>query len=227
MTRPPPSELNLAWRVGVAILGFVWWLLFRTRSVGSERVPRSGPAVIAANHVSALDGVVLALVTARRSGRITRFLTAAEFFAKPRFGWALRLYRQIPIARGAGDAAALAEAIETIRDGALAGIFPEGRVNAGDPAELQRGHTGVARIALATDARVVPAGIWGTHVRWPRSGLTWHRPLRPRIAIAYGEPLAPDGDADSREDLEGFTEDIMRAIEAQVAVARRAAEDPA
>jgi 1-acyl-sn-glycerol-3-phosphate acyltransferase len=174
--------------------------------------------------VSALDGVALALVTAQRTGRMTRFLVAAEFFEKRRFGWALRLYRQIPVHRGEGDADALNEAIEAVRAGALAGIFPEGRVNTDDPATLQRGHTGVARIALAADAPVIPAGIWGTQTRYPHTGLTWRRPFRPTVAIAYGEPLPPSGDAGSRDDVVAFTERVMAAIESQVAVARRLAE---
>lgn len=216
--------MNAAWRIGVALVGFCWRVAFRTRAIGSDRIPRTGRAIVAANHVSALDGIVLALVTAQRSGRMTRFLAAAEFFAKRRFGWALRLYRQVPVRRGERDVAALDEAIATIRAGALVGIFPEGRVNPADRAELQRGHTGAARIALATGAPVVPVGIWGTQSRWPKRGLTWRRPLRPTVAISYGDPLPATGDPASREDVDGYTVVLMRAIGEQAAIARRLAE---
>ena len=224
MTRPARGELNAAWGIGVAVVGPLWRLLFRQRSLGTEHIPRSGPGIVAANHVSALDGIALALVNAERAGRMTRFLAAAEFFSKRRFGWALRLYRQIPVRRGQRDVAALDEAIATVGDGALAGIFPEGHVNPGDPTRPQRGHTGVARIALATGAPVIPAGIWGTQTRWPRTGLTWRRPFRPTVAIAYGRQVAPVGDVASQADLDAFSGVVMAAIGEQLELARRLAE---
>jgi 1-acyl-sn-glycerol-3-phosphate acyltransferase len=218
------GDLNGWWRFGAAVLGPVWLLLFRTRVAGSRNIPPVGPGLLAANHVSALDGVVLALVTAERARRMTRFLTAAEFFRRRRVAWALRLYRQIPLRRGQGDAGALDEAVTTIRRGALAGIFPEGTVNPEPDGGLQRGRSGVARIALAAGAHVIPVGIWGTQHRWPRSGLHWRRPLRRTVALAYGEPIAPRGDPSSLEDVAAFTELVMAGIAEQVERARALVE---
>jgi 1-acyl-sn-glycerol-3-phosphate acyltransferase len=82
----------------------------------------------------------------------------------------------------------------------------------------------VARIALATGAPVIPAGIWGTQTRWPRTGLTWRRPFRPTVAIAYGRQIAPVGDVASQADLDAFTGVVMAAIGEQLEVARRLAE---
>jgi 1-acyl-sn-glycerol-3-phosphate acyltransferase len=154
---------------------------------------------------------------------MTRFLVAAEFFARRRFRWALRLYRQIPLRRGARDAGALGEAVSTVAGGALGGIFPEGRVNPEPRRGLQRGRTGVARIALATRAPVVPAGIWGTQDRWPLQGLRLGPPFRPRVAIVYGDPIAPTGAADVPDDVQAFTVEVMRGIETQVVLARELA----
>jgi len=109
------GDLNGWWRFGLALVGLLARLFFRPRFVGAERVPATGPAIVAANHVSSLDGIVLGLATGERARRMTRFLAAAEFFAKPWFAWALRLYRQIPLRRGEGDSGALDEAISTIR----------------------------------------------------------------------------------------------------------------
>jgi 1-acyl-sn-glycerol-3-phosphate acyltransferase len=215
-------DLNAWWRVGLAVVGIVFRLGFRLRYLGTERIPRTGPAIVAGNHVSALDGIVVALATGERAHRMTRFLAASEFFAKPWFAWALRLYRQIPLQRGRGDEGALDEAIRTIRAGALAGIFPEGLVNP-QPGTLQRGRTGVARLALPTGAPVVPVGIWGTQDRWPRQGLHLHRPWRPRLVVAYGEPIAPSGDPSDPADVQTFTETVMEAIGIQAEVARTAA----
>ena len=223
--RPPRGgDLNGWWRFGVLVVGIVWRLLFRTRVEGAERVPESGPAILAANHVSGMDGVALAFVTGKRARRMTRFLVAAEFFDRPSFGWALRLYRQIPLRRGQGDRPAIEEALATIRAGALAGIFPEGSVNPDPIAGVQRGRRGVARIALATGAPVVPVGMWGTQHRWPKSGLHMRSPWRPVFAVAYGEPIPPNGDPDAPEDVQMFAEQIMTAIGKQADQARALAE---
>ena len=125
----PGSELNGWWRGGLALVGPALRLLFRIRRTGLERIPRTGPAILAANHASALDGIVLAYVVARQRSRPTRYLVAAEFFARRFHGFWLRTFKQIPIRRGTGDSGALDEAEATIRSGAVAGIFPEGTVN--------------------------------------------------------------------------------------------------
>jgi 1-acyl-sn-glycerol-3-phosphate acyltransferase len=218
------GDLNGWWLFGIAVVGFFSRVLFRLRVEGADRVPSPGSAIVASNHVSALDGVALALATGSRGRRMTRFLVAAEFFRKLWCGWALRLYRQIPIRRGARDQGALEVAIETIRGGALAGIFPEGTVNPEPEAGLLRGRKGAARIALATDAPVVPVGIWGTQARWPKPGLHLRRPWRPVVAISYGEPIPPKGDAGSAADVQAFADVITDAIAAQAERARELAE---
>ena len=218
------GDLSGWWLFGIAVVGFFSRLLFRLRVEGADRVPSSGSAIVAGNHVSALDGVALALATGSRGRRMTRFLVAAEFFRKLWCGWALRLYRQIPIRRGERDQGALDVAIETIRGGALAGIFPEGTVNPEPGAGLMRGRKGAARIALATDAPVVPVGIWGTQARWPKLGLHLRRPWRPVVAISYGEPIPPKGDAGSAADVQAFADVITDAIAAQSERARELAE---
>ncbi len=222
MPRRSGGDLNGWWRLGIALVGPVAALLFRIRVLGADRVPR-GAAVVAANHISPLDGVLLGIATGRTARRMTRFLAAAEFFHGHWFSWVLRFYRQIPVRRGGRDAGALDRAVSTAAAGALVGIFPEGRVNPRPEAGLERGHTGVARIAIATSAPVVPVGIWGTQHRWSRAGLSLGRPLRPVVALAYGEAVAPHGDPSSVADLEAFTAEVMRAIEAQVRIAREVA----
>ena len=195
-------------------------LLFRVRTIDIDNVPGDGRAILASNHVSALDGVVLGLIVWQRRHRVTRFLTGREFFRNPLFGAVLRAYRQIPLERGSGDAAALDEAISAVAGGGVGGIFPEGRVNADAEGPLQRGRTGVARIALAAAAPVVPVGMPGTQDRWPRAGFRFARPFRPVVTLAFGPPVKLDGDADSHEDAQRATQVVMDAIAAQVAVAR-------
>lgn len=206
------------WRIGTLLVGAAFRALFKLRYAGSARVPGTGPAIVAGNHVSALDGVVLALAVSELTHRMTRFLVAAEFFRKRRLAWALRLYRQIPVHRGTRDTGALDEAVATVRSGALAGIFPEGRVNAGT--ELQRLKRGVARVALATGAPVIPVGIWGTQARWPQPGLHFRRPWRPPLAVTFGRAIEPEGDPGSVADLNRFLERVESGIAEQVEIAR-------
>lgn len=217
-----PDERSLLWRICSRLVWAACRLCFRARTAGVSWIPTSGGALVAANHVSALDGVALAAVVSERRHRATRYLVAAEFFARRRVAWALRAFGQIPLRRGAGDADALERAVAAARRGGLVGIFPEGRVGTGET--LQPGHRGVARIALAAGVPVVPAGIWGTQHRWPRAGLRWGRPLRPPLAVAFGPPIPSSGDAGSEADLTDFTERVMHAIADQVEAARALAE---
>ena len=219
-------ELNGWWRAGLAIVGPALRLLFRIRSAGLERITRSGPAILAANHVSALDGILLAYLVARQRGRPIRYLVAVEFFDRRFHGVWLRTFKQIPIRRGTGDSGALDEAVATVQAGAIAGIFPEGMVNPRPNGPPLRGRTGVARIALAAGAPVIPVGIWGTQVRWPRTGLTFRRPLRPSVALTFGPPIEPKGDPSSLDDIQALTTLVMTRIAEQVAAARNLAEGP-
>jgi 1-acyl-sn-glycerol-3-phosphate acyltransferase len=219
------GDLNLWWRLGIPVVVPIVRALFRVRVTGIHHVPLAGPAILAFEHISVLDGPCLAAEVAWRRRRVVRFLVAAEVFDVPGTGWILRSYRQIPIRRGRSDAGALDEAIATIRGGAVAAIAPEGAVNP-KPGELQRIRSGIARIALPTRAPVIPVGIWGTHRRWSKSGRHWEPPLRPRLGLAFGEPIEPTGDASTEEDVDAFLNQVREALERQLLEARILAGDP-
>ncbi len=219
--RGTSSELNGWWRLGLAVMGPAFGLFFRLEVRGGANIPREGAAILASNHRSVIDGVLLALVGAR-CVRATRFLVAAELFDLRIPGWALRRYGQIPIRRERQDTGALDAAVASLRSGSLAGIFPEGRVN-NEPAML-RGRTGVARIALAAGAPVIPVGLWGTQARWPGSGIRFGFPLRPRVVVEIGAPVRPSGDGSSQDDVRALTDEVMRAIQASAAQARSGVE---
>jgi 1-acyl-sn-glycerol-3-phosphate acyltransferase len=219
------GELNAWWRYGLHVIGPLVGLLFRVHVRGVEHVPARGATLVAFNHVSSLDGPVLAIVLGRRAKRPTRFLVAAEFFARRLHGWVLRTFDQIPIRRGAGDAAALDAALAALHDGSVVAIAPEGTVNP-DPASLQRIRGGFARLALPTGTPIVPVGIWGTQERWPRAGLRWWPLTRPTLAIAAGPPLLPDGDVTSDAAIEALRDRLRSRLLEQVEVARTLAAAP-
>jgi 1-acyl-sn-glycerol-3-phosphate acyltransferase len=232
LSAPPPEEFpqfppdrasrDPWWTGGYWIIGGLFRLLFRIQYRGREHVPPGGGAILVANHISVLDPVIVSMAATASSGRAVRFLTAAEFFRKPLIGWGLRRIRQIPIRRGASDRRALQQAARLIRKGALAGVFPEGTLSPdGTPLSGKRG---AARIALASGVPLIPCGIWGTRARWPRGGIVWKRPLRPRVVVSFGPVLHPDGELENPADVQALTDRIMAAIAEQVADARAAVE---
>jgi 1-acyl-sn-glycerol-3-phosphate acyltransferase len=210
------SELNRWWSVVSAITAVLMRALFRVRVVGAANIPTQGPAILAFNHVSVLDGPVLGIEVARQRRRESRFLVAAEVFRRPVAGWVLRSFDQIPIRRGEGDVDALEEAVRTVRRGAIAALAPEGMVSPDGATELLRIRRGAARLALSTSAPVIPVGIWGTQRRWSKSGRHYGKPWRPRLAFVFGEALVPEGDPTEPDDIDAFTKRLREGIELQV-----------
>jgi 1-acyl-sn-glycerol-3-phosphate acyltransferase len=72
---------------------------------------------------------------------------------------------------------------------------------------------------------VIPVGIWGTHRRWSRSGRHWGPPLRPRLGLAFGEPIQPQGDVSRQDDVDEFLGSVREALERQLAKAWTLARD--
>ncbi len=154
MRREDRVERDFWWRTGVYTVGTIARACFDVSFVGMHNIPRQGAAILASNHISVIDPVIIALGPSYR-GRTVRFLAAVEMFEKPLVGAGLRLIKQIPVRRGARDFRALEEAAGVIATGALAGIFPEGGVG---PGPLQPGRHGAARIALSAGVPVAAPG---------------------------------------------------------------------
>jgi 1-acyl-sn-glycerol-3-phosphate acyltransferase len=201
--RPHPYD------VAKRLLGPSLRTAFPVRVAGLDHLPRRGPVVLAPNHVSIMDSIILALAVPRR---IT-FIAKVEHFDDWRSGWALRLTGQIPLQRGNGVAAvrALAAAGNVLAEGGVVGIYPEGARSR--DGKLQRGNSGPARLALKHGAPIVPVGLVGTAaVHAP--GEPWPHPFRP-ASVRFGTPLQPPtGDATRPllAAITALTEDVMEAI---------------
>jgi 1-acyl-sn-glycerol-3-phosphate acyltransferase len=191
------------------LLGPALHLLFRPKVSGLEHIPREGGAIIAANHVSFLDPLLLPLVVPRRR---VMFLTKVKYIDKPLLRWILTGAGVIPVAtddpRAVGQS--VTAAVEVVRSGRLVGIFPEGTRS--PDGRLQRGKTGVARVALESGAPVIPVGIIGTDLAFPRGA----RLPRPRsVRIAFGPPITfanSDGRVRSASLSRAATDQVMAAI---------------
>jgi len=203
----------LYWVLRYAIVGPLVALLFRPRISGRRHVPRHGPVIIAANHLSFLDSVFLP-VSLRR--RIT-FPAKVEYFQmRGAVGVAARLFfrgtGQIPIDRSSGRAAkvALDLGAEILRGGGVFGIYPEGTRS--PDGRLHRGKTGVARLALSSGAPVVPVALMNLDEIQPRGRAL---PRLRRVHIVYGEPLDFSRYADLPRDrhvIRAVTDEIMYEI---------------
>jgi 1-acyl-sn-glycerol-3-phosphate acyltransferase len=218
-------DFSTWWAFASALMRPIMRLLFKVHVEGAEHVPLQGPAILVFNHMSVLDGPSLVIETARRRRRKVRFLVAAEIMNKGLIGVILRSFDQIPVQRGARDVHAMDEALETVRRGAIVALAPEGKLNEEDARGLLRMKSGIARMALPSHAPIIPVGIWGTHVLWPKDGARWSRILRrPPLALIYGEPILPRGDLKVRGDVAEVKRLVKEALEIQLARAQTVAE---
>jgi 1-acyl-sn-glycerol-3-phosphate acyltransferase len=190
-------------------------VLYQPDVVGYEHVPRTGPVIIAGNHVSFADEIFTP-VAARRQ---VFYFAKAEYFNTPgikgrSMAALFRAMRQLPVERAdtRSAAASLDIGLEVLKNGQVLGIYPEGTRS--PDGRLYKFRTGVARLALRSGAPVVPVGLIGTRDVKPPSGWRWHR--RP-LAIHFGPPLDFSGRADderSARSLREVAEQIRVAVQA-------------
>jgi 1-acyl-sn-glycerol-3-phosphate acyltransferase len=155
---------------------------------GLLHVPKQGPVIVAANHISYFDPLCLGTCV-NAAGREVRFLTKSELFEKRILGWALREAGQIPVYRETRDAAqALVAAVAAMREGAAVVIYPEGTTTRNPDFSAMPAKSGVARLAALTGAPVVPVGIWGAQLLFARGTLgPFRRGIR--VVLRAGPPL--------------------------------------
>jgi len=188
-------------------------LMSRPRIIGREHIPMTGGVIIAGNHLAVADSFVVPLVIPRKvaflgkseyvTGTGLRGRTTAFFF---------RSIGMVPVNRGAASAASAAVDIvsENVNNGIAFGIYPEGTRS--PDGRLYKGRTGVAKVALATGAPVVPVAVIGTDKLNPVGSAMW-RPHR--IDIRFGKPLEfsrYDGLAGDRWAERAIVDQIMSAI---------------
>ena len=203
----------LYWVLKYILLGPLLRVLYRPKVTGLENVPADGPVIMAINHNSFMDSIFLPLVVKRPM----TFLAKDEYFTTHGFKgfWMKTFFKgvgQVPIDRSGGNAseAALRTGVRVLDGGNILGIYPEGTRS--PDGKLYRGHTGVARMALAAGAPVIPVALHGTRdVQPPNKTL----PRVRKIAIDIGEPLdfsRYDGMDNDRFVLRSMTDEIMYEI---------------
>ncbi len=180
---------------------------------GTHLIPPRGPVILASNHVSYLDPLMLGYVADRR-GRHARFLAKAELFDKQPLGALLRTLGQIPVARGGDKAAdALSAAVEALRRGRCVVVFPEGTISL--DLEPMVGKTGTARLARTSGVPVLPVGLWGAQrIMFKGRKPDWRWGVAETAVVGAPLRVAPT------DDVREATDRIMGAVCRCVARAR-------
>ncbi|SFR75293.1 1-acyl-sn-glycerol-3-phosphate acyltransferases [Agromyces sp. CF514] len=164
-------------------------LMVKYRFHHRERMPQAGAFVLAPNHYSEIDPVVMG-AAAWHLGRAPRFMAKASLFKNPVVGWFLRTSGQIPVERsGSKSHAALRAAEELVEKGRMVVVYPEGSLTRDPELWPMRGKTGAVRIALERDIPIVPAAHWGTQELMGRYGKKLKPFPRKTIDVIIGEPL--------------------------------------
>jgi 1-acyl-sn-glycerol-3-phosphate acyltransferase len=185
--RSGPFEPGYAIMRGI----LVPWLrtYFKFHIEGTEHIPASGPAIIAANHISYFDPFAVGFAV-HRNGRRPRFLGKSELFKYPVIGWVLRTGGQIRVDRGTRAAPqSLQHAEDALAQGEVLVVFPEGTTTTAPDLAPLKPKSGVARLALRSGIPVIPCATWGGQWFW-----TKHLGIKPApgkdIWVRFGAPIS-------------------------------------
>ena len=195
------------------LLGPLLKLVFRPRVEGADRIPAEGPVILAGNHLTFIDSLVLPLVC----GRQVFFIGKDEYVTgrslKGRLmAWFFTGVGMVPVDRdgGHGGVAALMTGRRILEEGKVFGIYPEGTRS--PDGRLYRGRTGIARLTLMTGAPVVPFAMIGTDKIQP-SGAGMPRPCQ--VTVRFGKPMEfsrYEGMDRDRYVLRAVTDSVMAEV---------------
>ena len=183
------SRPSVFWLLGAVVIPLVG-LFARIRIEGGENLPREGAYVVAPNHNSEFDPLIVA-VAVWRLGRAPRFMAKEKLFRVPVLGWALRATGMVPVARSSSASAAkqtMQTSAELVEHGRGVIVYPEGTLTRDPDLWPMRGKTGAVRLALAGDIPLIPLAHWGVQDIMPRYGRL-RFPRRSAVTVVFGEPV--------------------------------------
>ncbi|WP_417512398.1 lysophospholipid acyltransferase family protein [Microbacterium sp.] len=167
-------------------------LLAKLRFTDREKLPEEGPFVLAPNHYSEFDPLVVALAV-WKLGRLPRFMAKESLFKVPVLGWVLRKTGMVPVARSssrtsAADTIAQSRALVAAGRGVI--VYPEGTLTRDPDLWPMRGKSGAVRLAMAGNIPLIPMAQWGTQEimgRYQKGLSLW--PLRKPVDVIIGDPV--------------------------------------
>jgi 1-acyl-sn-glycerol-3-phosphate acyltransferase len=219
VTRREPTEVfPPVYRACRGVAGLLLRGLFDLRVEGVERLPVSGPFILASNHHNYLDGVVLGVAVPRP---IAFLVMPRVFRATPLHPPFHRRIGSIPVALERPDPGAIKRVLQVLDAGRVVGIFPEGPFS--QEGRLVRGRPGTAMVALRAGVPVVPAAIEGTYEAL--RGRRFYLPRRRPLTVRFGEPIHL-GRARRGPIARTEREEITRRIMSEIAALLRVSSAP-
>ncbi len=222
-TRP-----SVFWPAAAVVIPAVGWFA-KIEITGGENLPIDGPFILAPNHYSEFDPLIVAVAT-WRLGRAPRFMAKESLFRVPVLGSLLRATGMVPVARASTANAAkqtIQQAEKLAAEGSGVIVYPEGSLTRDPDMWPMRGKTGVVRLALAGDLPVIPVATWGVQQILPRYGRLRFFPPRRRVQVRLGPPVDLErfrGAGKSQSALTAATDAVMGDIAGLLAGLR---EEPA
>jgi 1-acyl-sn-glycerol-3-phosphate acyltransferase len=196
--------LRAHYKISWLLLNLVERVVFGFRVAGREMVPRTGPVIIASNHISYADPPVVGSAVPRE----VHFLAKEELFANRAFGWLISRYNAIALRRAVGDIGAVKKALELLREGRAVIMFPEGTRSLSG--KFLKPRPGVGLIACMAQVPVVPTYVTGTN----RLGRVFLR--KAELKVSFGPAVLADSlpgpCASDRERYQKIAEEVMRRI---------------
>jgi 1-acyl-sn-glycerol-3-phosphate acyltransferase len=218
------SEKIPIFRLLAALILPFMYAIARYRIQDGDKLPKTGAFVLAPNHYSEIDPVVVGLIV-WKLGRAPRYLTKASLFRVPVLGWFLRKSGQVPVERAGAVRGndPLAAAGKLVKDGLAVVIYPEGSLTRDPELWPMRGKTGAVRMALEAGVPLIPMVHWGTQQIMPRYAKRISVFPRKTIHAKIGDPLDLSAFAGKKLDtttLNEATALLMKAITALLAELR-------
>ncbi len=195
-------------------------LIAKIRVKGAEKLPAEGAYILAPNHYSEFDPLIVA-VAVWRMGRAPRFMAKESLFRVPVLGWFLRRTGMIPVARSSSASSAkqtMRQSKELVEHGRGVIVYPEGTLTRDPDMWPMRGKSGAVRLALADGIPLIPMAQWGTQQimgRYQKGLSLW--PLRKPVRVLVGDPVDVSdlyGRAGEPAALNEATTRLMNAITA-------------
>ena len=218
--RGKPLGTNAAFRIGAGVLRPILNLIVKRDWRGTEKMPKTGAAIVVCNHLSYLDPLTFTHFL-YNNGRAPRYLGKESVFRVPFIGWFIKAAGQIPVNRESKDAIkGFEHAIAVLKVGHMLGVYPEGTLTRDENLWPMKAKTGVARLALETDTPVYPCASWGPERVIPPYGKRIKLFPRTKVSVIMGDAVdlskwrGKGGDPIAVEEAsEAIMDEITRLLE--------------
>ncbi len=182
------------------LIRFLLSLIYRIEIEGMEHIPKEGRGIIALNHFSLMDPVLIGVTMPRK----INYMAKANLFSNKLFALVLNKLGAFPVKRGGADIGAIKVALRTLNRGEIFGIFPEGtRSRKGEVLEAK---PGLAMIAIRTQSPIIPAAIVGSYRPFSKVRIIIGEPVE--LSDYYGEKISTE----KYQELSQNVLDIIRKL---------------